>query len=321
VLRPFACRSRRGGVHRAALVAALLALLPLLAACSDEEDEDPTPPPATAASSTSEAAIPTPGTPTVAQPIASPDAGATPPALPPPVDGATPVGSPELVPTPTPIVAVELTPGPDVTAEEILRFGAGRMANIRSAHFKATIDGTVYIDDARSLQLVSAEGNVVRPDRVQAQFRLRIGDQAISTIRMVTIGEDAWMTDIISGDWVAAVAEFNYDVSAIFDPAEGLAAVMLGVDDPVRLPDEELDGRDVYVIEATGDKELIGPVTSYTLLGYPATVRAWIDQETGDLLKIVLTEPPSPENDDPSTWTLELSNYDADITIEPPETE
>jgi hypothetical protein len=269
----------------------LILLLPLLAACGGE-DTEPTAPPPTAAVSQ----------PTAASPAAS---------------AATPIGSPG----PTPITPVTLTPGPDVTAEQILRFGAGRMANIHSGHFKATIEGTVYIDDDRTLQLVSAEGNVVQPDRVQTQFRIRVGNQAISTIRLITIGDEAWMTDLITGKWVPAATEFNYDASILFDPSEGLAAVMLGVENPVRLADEKVDGREAYVVEATGGKELIGPITSNTLLGYPVTVRAWIDQETGDLLRIVLIEPPSPENSDPSTWTLELSKLDSDFTIEPPKVE
>lgn len=292
MLHAHALKSRRPARHlRCFSWVALLPILPLLAACAGN-DSEPTAPPPTAAS----------GQPTAASPTAS---------------AASPVGSPN----PTPIAPVALTPGRDVTATQILRFGAGRMANLRSAHFKATIEGTVYIDDDRTLQLVSAEGNVVQPDRVQAQFRIRVGDQAISTIRLITIGEGAWMTDLITGEWVAAATEFNYDASILFDPAEGLAPVMLGVENPVRLEDDEADGRDAYVVEATGGKELIGPITSNTLLGYPATVRAWIDQETGDLLRIVLVESESPENSDPSTWTLELSRFDADFTIEPPEIE
>ena len=289
---------------------ALLCLLPILAACSGNDEPSAPPPRTAAASQTSGSTL---ATPAVDLAVASPSGS------PSPVAAATPVGSP--APTATPIPPIALTPGPEVTAQQILRFSAGRMAGIRSAHFKATVEGAAYIDTDRSIQLVSAEGNIIRPDRAQVQFRIRIGDQAISSIRMISVGEDAWMTDIVSGDWVPALAEFDYDVPTIFDPAQGLAAVMLGVADPVRLPDDELDGRDVYVIDAAGDRDLIGPVTAYTLLGYPVAVRAWIDQETGDLLKIVLVEPPSPENSDPSTWTLELSRYDADFAIEPPDAE
>jgi hypothetical protein len=295
--------------RRLSLTASLLLLLPLLLACGGEDDDEPTVPPPTASSATAEAPAATP--PPEASPAASTPAAASP--VTPPKGSASPA--------PTPIATVALTPGPDVTAEEILRFGAGRMANVASAHFRATIDGTVYIDDPRTLQLVSAEGNVVRPDRVQTQFRLRIGEQAISTIRLITIGDDAWMTDLISGDWVPAAVEFGYDASILFDPVEGLGPVMLGVEAPVRLDDEELNGREAYVVEATAGEDLIAPITSNTLTGYPVTIRAWIDQETGDLLKIVLVEPPSPENDDPSTWTLELSQIDKEFTIEPPEVE
>jgi hypothetical protein len=44
----------------------------------------------------------------------------------------------------------------------------------------------------------------------------------------------------------------------------------------------------------------------------------WIDQETHDLLRARLSEPPGPERPNPAVWTLNLSHHGEEISIEPP---
>jgi hypothetical protein len=63
---------------------------------------------------------------------------------------------------------------------------------------------------------------------------------------------------------------------------------------------------------------VVGPLTYYTITGSPVTVDLWIDQETHDLLRARLSEPPGPERPNPAVWTLNLSHHGDDISIEPP---
>ncbi len=203
----------------------------------------------------------------------------------------------------------------------ILEASSQRLAETNSLHFSLSVDGTTYIDDGRTIQLDSAEGNVVRPDKVQASFKAEIQGLAISTIRLITVGDQSWTTNIITGDWEPAPSEFGYDATVLFSDTEGLSYVMLNAVEPVKLPDEELNGRGVYRIQTTGDAALIGPVTSDTMLGYPVGIDIWIDKETYDVVKVVLVEAPTPEKDEPATWTLDLSRQNEEITIVPPEVE
>lgn len=219
--------------------------------------------------------------------------------------------------TPTPAGAAA-SPTPDLTAAAILATASNQLDATQSIHFKVDISGTTYIDDNRTIKLESAEGNVVRPDRVQARFKASIGGLAISSIALITIGDQSWTTNIITGDWEPAASEFGYDPTILFSDTEGLAVVMRQAPDPQRLPDEELNGKKVYRIHTIGDAALIGPITSNNMTGYPVQIDLWIDQSTGNLLKVVLVEGPSAENDDPATWTLELSRYNENIKIEPP---
>jgi hypothetical protein len=201
----------------------------------------------------------------------------------------------------------------------ILEAASQRLAETNSLHFSLQVEGTTYIDDGRTIQLSSAEGDVVRPDKVKASFKAEIAGLAISTIELITVGDQSWTTNIITGDWEPAPTEFGYDATILFSDTEGLGYVMLNAVDPVLLPDEKLNDRDVYHIKTSGDAELIGPVTSDTMIGYPVGIDVWIDKETLDVVKVVLVEAETPEKDEPATWTIELSQQNDEMTIEPPD--
>jgi hypothetical protein len=201
----------------------------------------------------------------------------------------------------------------------ILEAASKRLAETNSLHFSLEVDGTTYIDDGRTIQLSSAEGDVVRPDKVKASFKAEIAGLAISTIELITVGDESWTTNIITGDWEPAPTEFGYDATILFSETEGLGYVMLNAVDPVLLPDEELNDRDVHHIQTSGDAALIGPVTSDTMIGYPVGIDVWIDKETLDVVKVVLVEAETPEKDEPATWTIELSEQNEEMTIEPPD--
>jgi hypothetical protein len=201
----------------------------------------------------------------------------------------------------------------------VLEASSQRLTETNSLHFKLSVEGTTYIDDGQTIQLNAAEGSVVRPDMVEASFKAEIAGLAISTIQLITVGDESWTTNIITGDWEPAPTEFGYDATVLFSDTEGLGYIMLNAVDPVLLPDEELNDRDVYRVQTSGDAALIGPVTSDTMTGYPVGIDVWIDKETYDVVKVVLVEAPTPEKDEPATWTLELSQQNEEITIEPPD--
>lgn len=221
----------------------------------------------------------------------------------------------------TPDAGTPPTAGGTSEVRSVLETASQRLAETNSLHFSLNVEGTTYIDDGRTIQLSSAEGNVVRPDKVEASFKAEIAGLAISTIKLITVGDQSWTTNIITGNWEPAPSEFGYDATILFDDSEGLGYVMLNSADPVLLPDDEINGRDAYHIQTSGDAALIGPVTSDTMVGYPVGIDVWIDKETYDVVKVVLVEAPTPEKDEPATWTIELSQQNEEMTIEPPDVE
>jgi hypothetical protein len=205
------------------------------------------------------------------------------------------------------------TPSPTALLERASR----RLADTPTVHFDLTVDGKTYIDPAKTIRLLSASGDLERPDRVATTFKVEVGGRAV-TMQLITIGPKSWTTNILTGDWGPAPFEFAYQPTVLFDNQNGIGPVMGRVNDVARLPDDTIDGRAVYHLQARVDDKVIGPLTYYTIKGSPVTVDLWIDQQTDDLLRAVLAESPSKERPQPATWTLDLSRHGDKVSIEPP---
>jgi hypothetical protein len=209
------------------------------------------------------------------------------------------------------------TPGPTPTPEELLRTASERLADVPSVHFTLGIEGETFIDSGRNIRLLGAEGDLRRPDRVHTTFQAEVMDRTI-TLQLITIGDESWTTNILTGEWEPAPLEFAYRPDILFSMQDGIGPVMGRVEDLERLPDEDVGGRPAYHLQAHVDEEVVGPLTYNTIAGSPVTVDLWIDQETADLLRARMSEPPGSERPDPAVWTLDLSHHGADISIEPP---
>lgn len=218
---------------------------------------------------------------------------------------------------PAPEPTATVVPSPTATAAELLERASVRLADTTAVHYALTITGDTFLDSTNTIRLLDAQGDLRRPDRVYSSFRAEVLGRTI-TLQLITVGPNSWTTDIISGEWVESPAEFAYSPSILFDNQNGIGPVMDRIADARRLEDDELDGRPVYRIEATVDQETIGPLTSHLLSGPEVTVDLWIDRETDDLLRAVLSQPGTEEGGEPITWTLNLSKHGEEVSIEPP---
>jgi hypothetical protein len=205
-----------------------------------------------------------------------------------------------------------------LTADEILARSSAQIAATETLRFHLGVDGVTYIDPANTIQLLEAEGELQRPDRVHVRFKIKIVPGVIITTELITIGDQFWTTDLITGNWGSAPYEFTYDPTVLFDNQGGVGPVMNKVNDAQIVGSEQVQGNDSYHIRATANEEIVGPVTSHTMHGSPVMTNLWIDMNTFDLLRVQLEEPASSGNANPAKWTLDLFDQGEPITIEPP---
>jgi hypothetical protein len=202
--------------------------------------------------------------------------------------------------------------------DAILAASSQRLADVQSLHFTLDIEGETYIDDGGTIQLLSAEGDLARPDKVAVEFRINVLNTADVSIRMVTIGEHSWTTDLITGNWGDAPPEFGYNPSILYDNQDGLGPVMGKLENPQMTGTEKIDGREADVITGTVPSSVIDPLTAGTMTGEHVAITLWIDTETSDLLQVKVVEPEDSGKENPATWTMRLSKFDEEVTIDPP---
>ncbi len=210
------------------------------------------------------------------------------------------------------------TPAPGVTTADILDRTARRLDAVQSVHFEAVVDGPAYIDTNRTIQLRSATGDIVTPDKMQTEIKIAVGSANIA-VKLIAIGADKYQTNLLTGQWGPAQAGFDYSPTVFFDKQQGLSSVIGKLRDVERLPDETIDGQPAYHLKGKVSREAITPMTSGAIEGDPVTAELWIAQDTANLLKLVLTEPQTPNKPKPATWTLTLSRYDQPVTISTPQ--
>ena len=215
------------------------------------------------------------------------------------------------------VPAAGLTADPEV--EDILSAAAKHLEDSETMAFTMELEGTTYVDEANTIQLLGAEGIMQRPDKVDVTFTaLVLGRQQIS-IRMITIGEEAWITDIVTGKWVTSPPEFGYNPAILYDDKDGLGPVMSRMDDPQLQGSEDIDDRDAWHITATVDGEVTSALTSGTMRGTTQDLDLWIDKDTNDILRIRIAEPDDEDLEDPAVWTLTLFDHNKDVKIDRPD--
>lgn len=205
-----------------------------------------------------------------------------------------------------------------LTAQEILALASDRLDATRTLHFGLDIDGETFIDDDETIQILSAEGNLQRPDRVQASFAANLLGRVNVTIRIITVGTVTWWTNLVSGAWELAPPEIGYEPAVLFDEHEGLAAALREFSNAERVTDDVVDGARVFHVAGSMPRERIDAITAGTLEGETVGVQVWIEHVTGNILRVVVGEMEDVPETERATWTLDITRHDTPVTIEPP---
>lgn len=202
-------------------------------------------------------------------------------------------------------------------AEQLLEEAAEQWSDTDTVHFDLNVDGTTYLDVNETIELDSVEGDLKRPDQAKADASIQIGFASFD-VGLIIIGDDAYMTNFLTGNWERAPSDFAFKPALFFDEEHGIGGVLESMTD-VELGDESTVGG-TRVTEVTGivDQQDISQLVGGSLEGEEISVTLWIDSGSGDLLQISLSEPDDVDGD-PTTWIIAFSKHNDPVTIEEPE--
>jgi hypothetical protein len=205
-----------------------------------------------------------------------------------------------------------------VTAESVLEQAANEWAQTNSAHFTLEVEGNAFIDTNQSIRLISADGDIKRPDSVKATAKID-ASIAEANVSLVFIGDQAWMTNLITGKWDKAPADFSYNPSVLFSDTDGIGPILKNLQNPTLEGTESIDGKDARKVTGAVDSATVQKITAGSIQGQTIAVSVWVAEADNRILQVELTEPPI-EGREPATWTLKLTKHNESVEIEAPQT-
>ena len=221
--------------------------------------------------------------------------------------GSDPEETPATVPTSTP----SPSPTPTIDARAVLLQSGEAMEALVSFEFQLThkSGGTTLIP---GLVIKEAEGFVIKPDKISAEFSGAFGGFAIKA-GLITLGEDSYMTNPLTGRWETVPREVS--PLGFFDPSKGIAAMMSRVTEATVEPGEG----DVYTVVGSLPAEAMAPLLGSTVKGSTISVELTIDATDLYLLEARVSGRVTAAEPDGTIRVIRLTRFNEEFTIEAPE--
>ena len=200
----------------------------------------------------------------------------------------------------------QLPPG-----DALVKEAATATSALKSAHVKIEADG-----DVGSLPMRRAEGDLLRSGDAKGTIQLSTFGVLVES-DFVVLGNKIYLKGA-TGGWQtldASVASAIYDPSAILDPERGIAKLLSTAKEPTTEAKESVDGKDAYRVAVKLDSSSVSSLVPG--IGGNVTGKLWLDAQTKQLVKAVLTVPGA-SADKKGTVTINVSNIDVPVTISAP---
>lgn len=206
---------------------------------------------------------------------------------------------------------------------------ASAMLALQSFHFKLeTTEGKSVFQEAFELKTV--EGDLVRPTDFQAAVGVKLAIVDL-TLEVVSVDGNIWVKNPIGGDdsfiqITGGDSDFQLPPMELLNPDSLVQEALKYLENPQIAGTEEIDGQQLTVLTGTFDPaRLISsgtPSTAESMISAatePLDVKMWIDDQDR-LVQIDFTGPlfSFEEGSGRLVRQITFSNFDADISIEPP---
>jgi hypothetical protein len=211
--------------------------------------------------------------------------------------------SPSSSPSPTPL-----------SAGQILSESGSKLEAAKSFHFvlEHTGGGTPI---AMGIEMMKASGDMLKPDKMKTSISgVAIG--MVIQVQVVTIGNDTYMTNPLNGNWELLPNEFK--VLSVFDPANGVAAILKNLSGATRLNDEEIGGKTCYHVSGEVDSGELNAISGSSIHGIKDKAEVWISQKDFLPQVIKLQGRITETEKEGITRTLSFTDYNLEVKIEKP---
>jgi hypothetical protein len=202
-----------------------------------------------------------------------------------------------------------------LAAKDIVGKSYDSMQTVNSFHFVLDhLGGGTPI--TMGIEMTKAEGDVVRPDKMQATIAGNAMGMSIE-VKLVTSGGKTMMTNPLSGNWESPGDQFQ--ILSVFDPSSGIAAIIKGITNPSSLADEQMGGVLCYHLSGGVPSEAFQSLTGSSVAGAVINTEVWIGQQDFLVRQAKITGKITESEKDGIIRTLTFTNYNQNVNITLPQ--
>ncbi|MCH8350397.1 MAG: LppX_LprAFG lipoprotein [Chloroflexi bacterium] len=219
--------------------------------------------------------------------------------------------SPAPTSTPTP------TPLPLVDPAAVLQRAVAQVLALKSVAFTLEHQiGTTMLFPG--LEMSKASGVVDIPEKFSLKVEAELEfPRSYVEINIVTIGDQAYMTDFVTGQW----REVPLDALPVSLGGLGrtLADIIEAVEAPQLAGAEQLRGRDAWRVTGRVRSQDLAGLVPGAAEDLEVALELWLDQGDGLLLQALITGPVLPTDVPEAVRLLVLDQFNVPVNITPPE--
>jgi hypothetical protein len=196
-----------------------------------------------------------------------------------------------------------------LSASDILNKSSDSMKAVNSFHFLLNhMGGGTPI--TMGIEMTKAEGDVVRPDKMQATINGTAMGMSIE-VKVVTASGKTLMSNPLNGKWESPSEQFQ--VLSVFDPSTGIAAIIKGIGSAAILTEEQIDGTLCYHLNGAIVSESLSSLTGSTSKGVSISSEIWIGKLDFLVRQVKLTGKITDSEKEGIVRTLTLSRFNQQI--------
>jgi len=220
-------------------------------------------------------------------------------------------------------LALLLAPGlaacssePEESATDLLERARTTLEDAPTAHFVLDSEGT----SGSGAALLGGEGDIARPASFTGTLSVSALGSAVDVDVVSVDGVVYAQLPFTTGFSVVDPAQFGVgDPGALLDPDTGISQLLTGAQDAELGEEKRVDGEVVREVTASLPGDLVEQVLASQDPSQAVAARLSIASDSGELRRVELTGPFFSAGED-ATYTLELSDFGADVEITAPPT-
>jgi len=153
--------------------------------------------------------------------------------------------------------AVASNPGSKPTAQQVLTSIQKNFRQVSSFHVTMKVDN-LGTSSGSQIQIRSADGDVIMPDKVKAQANVLFSGQPV-TIKLISIGNVQYITDPITGQWRVVKGVLN--ASTLTNPDTGIISLSSKLQNVTGPTDDTVNGIPCWRVNGSLDAKYLAFLT------------------------------------------------------------